>query len=118
MKRFARSSPDGGRFGTPSGCTSPFTREARSEFKPKGLRNDCRSQPVVGHDMDVDDVGLVGRRDALARLRAVVAGAVAGRGRLVLLNGEAGIGKTTLAAAVAEHAASAGAETLWASCWD
>lgn len=42
------------------------------------------------------DVAPVGRDDLLGRLRRAVDEAVAGRGLIVLLTGEAGIGKTTL----------------------
>jgi hypothetical protein len=45
--------------------------------------------------------GLVGRGDVLARLGRAVDDAVAGHGGLVLLTGEAGIGKTTVAARAA-----------------
>jgi DNA-binding NarL/FixJ family response regulator len=41
--------------------------------------------------------GLIGRRSERARLEAALAGALAGRGSLVLLSGEAGTGKTRLA---------------------
>ncbi|HVN13979.1 MAG TPA: AAA family ATPase, partial [Kineosporiaceae bacterium] len=43
---------------------------------------------------------LVGRDEELAALRASAAEAVAGRGSVVLVGGEAGVGKTTLARAV------------------
>src|SRR4051812_26860641 len=49
--------------------------------------------------------------------RAAVAAAVAGRGSLLFVTGEAGIGKTTAAQDVADAAAAAGAEVLWAACW-
>ena len=42
--------------------------------------------------------GLVGRQDVLAQLRRAVEDAARGRGRLLLLAGEAGIGKTAVAA--------------------
>jgi predicted ATPase len=48
---------------------------------------------------------LVERGDDLAALTALVDAASAGPGRLVFLGGEAGVGKTTLAAALAEVAA-------------
>src|SRR5690348_11881229 len=51
---------------------------------------------------------LVGREAQLATLAAMVADARAGRGRAVLILGEAGIGKTSLAEAAAVLAADAG----------
>ncbi|MCH2510201.1 MAG: ATP-binding protein [Dehalococcoidia bacterium] len=41
--------------------------------------------------------GLIGRRLELAGLTATLDGALAGRGQMVMLAGEPGIGKTTLA---------------------
>jgi predicted ATPase len=43
---------------------------------------------------------LIGRERELVRLRAALAAALAGTGRLALIGGEAGIGKTTLAEAL------------------
>ena len=56
--------------------------------------------------------GLVGRDRPLAELQALVEAALASRGGLVALTGEAGIGKTTLAAA-ADHAEQRGATVVW-----
>ncbi len=44
--------------------------------------------------------------------------ALAGRGGLVLLTGEPGIGKTALAREFVEHASARGAAWVWGSCWD
>jgi hypothetical protein len=55
----------------------------------------------------------VGRQGELDRLRARWAEAAAGRGRLVLVAGEPGIGKTRLVEELAERAAGDGAEVLW-----
>jgi len=60
--------------------------------------------------------GLIGRDEVLAVLRASFDQAEAGRGRLVLVGGEAGIGKTAVATAAAERAAAAGALVLWGRC--
>jgi hypothetical protein len=61
--------------------------------------------------------GLIGRREVLAVLRAAVEDAAAGRGRVVLLTGEPGIGKTAVAGGAAEVARELGALVLWAACW-
>ena len=60
---------------------------------------------------------LVGRDAALAVLRDALDGAARGRGGVALLAGEAGIGKTALAAELARRAAGAGARVLWGQCW-
>ncbi|HET8629858.1 MAG TPA: AAA family ATPase [Thermomicrobiales bacterium] len=61
---------------------------------------------------------LVGRDRELAALRACLAAALAGEGGLVLLGGEAGIGKTALAEAVGREAAARGALVLVGRCYD
>lgn len=61
---------------------------------------------------------LVGRGRELAQLDTALEDALAGRGGLVLLTGEPGIGKTALAREFVEHAATRGAAWAWGSCWD
>jgi predicted ATPase len=61
---------------------------------------------------------LVGRDVVLRASVAALDEAVAGRGRLVVLAGEAGIGKTTVAREIADRAAEAGAEVRWGACWE
>jgi hypothetical protein len=61
--------------------------------------------------------GLVGRGDVLARLGRAVDDAVAGHGGLVLLTGEAGIGKTTVAARAAAEAERRGVLAVWGWGW-
>jgi predicted ATPase len=60
----------------------------------------------------------VGRVHELEQLTAALHGASSGRGRLVLLSGEAGIGKTRLADEVATRAAAQGVRVLWGRCWE
>jgi len=61
--------------------------------------------------------GPVGRADVLDGLRRIVDQAVAGRGQIMLLAGEAGIGKTTMLAAAADYAESRGARVAWGWGW-
>ncbi|SHF58120.1 AfsR/SARP family transcriptional regulator [Geodermatophilus nigrescens] len=64
------------------------------------------------------DDGLVGRQEELARLRAVAESAAAGRPAVVVLGGEAGIGKTRLAEAVAAMSRAAGWAVAESRCAD
>src|SRR5689334_2754126 len=61
---------------------------------------------------------LVGREREQATLRDALAVALAGRGSLVLIGGEAGIGKTALAEWLCVEAAHRGALTLAGRCYD
>ena len=60
----------------------------------------------------------VGRAGELAALDTALDGALGGRGRLVLVSGEAGIGKTYLVEQVTAHATDRDMAVLWATCWD
>ena len=60
----------------------------------------------------------VGRTNALATLEAAWDLALAGTTRLALVSGEPGIGKTSVAAALAEHARSKGALVVYGQCDD
>jgi predicted ATPase len=61
---------------------------------------------------------LVGRRLAIGALSSAVDAAARGAGGVVLLAGEAGIGKTALAAEAVAYAKARGAETVWGTCWE
>ena len=61
---------------------------------------------------------LVGRAAELAEGQAAVDAALAGGGGLLLVTGEAGIGKTRLAEELAAYAEKHGAAVRWASCWE
>ncbi len=57
--------------------------------------------------------GFVGRQQELADLKAALEDSLAGRGRLVMLVGEAGIGKTRTAQELVALAPQRGALALW-----
>jgi DNA-binding winged helix-turn-helix (wHTH) protein/tetratricopeptide (TPR) repeat protein len=60
----------------------------------------------------------VGREDALAQFDTALGAAVAGRGRVVAVTGEPGIGKTRLLDELASRAGSRGAQVLAAWCYE
>jgi DNA-binding CsgD family transcriptional regulator len=61
---------------------------------------------------------VVGRAREQVFLREELAAAIGGNGRLILLGGEAGIGKTTLANDIAREATARGATVLAGHCFD
>ena len=73
--------------------------------------------------VDVDDPAprpgavFVGRERELGELHPALDGALAGRGGLVLIAGEAGIGKTRLIEELARYAVERDVQALWAHCW-
>jgi hypothetical protein len=60
---------------------------------------------------------LVGRDALLVQIGSRLADLDESRGALVLLTGEAGIGKTRLAEEIATRARASGARVAWATCW-
>jgi predicted ATPase len=60
----------------------------------------------------------VGREHELALLERSLADARAGRGRLVVLTGDRGSGKSRLADELASRAKGVGARVLWGGCWE
>ena len=61
---------------------------------------------------------LVGRRLITGALHAAVDAAVGGAGGVVLLTGEAGMGKTALASEAVAYAKALGAAAAWGTCWE
>jgi AAA ATPase domain len=60
----------------------------------------------------------VGRDRELAELVAGLEDAIDGRGRLFLIAGEPGIGKTWVVERLAGHATNQGTQVLWGRCWE
>jgi class 3 adenylate cyclase/tetratricopeptide (TPR) repeat protein len=69
-------------------------------------------------DLVASGGSFVGREHETAILRDALTDTLAGRGRLVMLAGEPGIGKTRLAEEAALDAAANGVRVLWGRCWE
>jgi KaiC/GvpD/RAD55 family RecA-like ATPase len=61
---------------------------------------------------------LIGRERELAEIAHALDGVASGRGRLVALVGEPGVGKTRLADEAAASAAARGVLVVWGRCWE
>ncbi|HWC25340.1 MAG TPA: AAA family ATPase [Solirubrobacteraceae bacterium] len=61
---------------------------------------------------------LVGRDRELSELRQGLEAALSGRGRLFMVAGEPGVGKTALADAIGAEAVATGATVLWGRAWE
>ncbi|MEV4509991.1 BTAD domain-containing putative transcriptional regulator [Dactylosporangium sp. NPDC049525] len=87
---------------------------------PPDRRDAADGRDVVDRRDAVDrrPRGLVGRAVELATLDGHLDAARRDGGRMVAVVGEAGIGKTTLATAVADRAAAAGIPVVWGRCPD
>ena len=68
--------------------------------------------------MNVGAGSLVGRDRELAELRQGLDNALAGRGRLFMVAGDPGVGKTALADAIGAEAVASGATVLWGRAWE
>ena len=90
-------------------------------------------QAIIGQDQRLDLQGetqvrafpevrrsaaFVGRQRELSELAGALEDAAGGQGRLVLVSGEPGIGKSRLAAELARHARAHGAQVLVGRCWE
>jgi tetratricopeptide (TPR) repeat protein len=72
-----------------------------------------------GHELGAMADGLfVGRQKELAQLQAMLADVSSEQGRLVMLAGEPGIGKTRTAQELATYADYTGAQVLWGRCYE
>jgi len=64
------------------------------------------------------DIPLVGRTAEIGRIDAAIAAVGDGQGRVLMLAGEPGIGKSTLARAAATRAEAAGLTVYWGFAWE
>ena len=99
------------RWRRPPRCSS---RSARARWPRRRGRARCRARRA---EAAPDELPLIGREEDLAALAAAHE-AAAEHGRLAVVEGEAGIGKTRLLAELAEHAREQGAVVLSARCHD
>jgi DNA-binding SARP family transcriptional activator len=76
------------------------------------------ARPATTPPPPAGDGELGGRDGQLAVLDAALTGAAAGRGRVVLVAGEPGIGKTRLAEEVARRATAQGIQVVWGRCYE
>src|SRR5438477_8253087 len=72
----------------------------------------------MGQESSPSASGFVGRAREIDELKAGLAEALSGCGRLFLLSGEPGIGKTRLAEELGLHARTRGADVVWGRCWE
>ena len=84
---------------------------------PSALRKTSVPEDGVHLGAQEGDV-FVGRQRELAELEAGLGDALAGRGRVFLIGGEAGIGKTRLVDELSSRARDRGARVLWGRCWE
>ncbi len=96
-----------------SDLAQPAARPARSRDPAGRPGSVAASRGLAGRDRE-----LIGRDRELGELTGTWARAAAGEPGVVLIVGEAGIGKTRLAKALAAEAASGGAMVLAARCYE
>ncbi|MFN8536853.1 MAG: ATP-binding protein [Thermomicrobiales bacterium] len=76
------------------------------------------AEPADAAPRPTSNPSLVGRSREIATLRAALTSALAGRGSLVLIGGEAGLGKTALAEALCHEATGRDVLVLAGRCYD
>jgi DNA-binding SARP family transcriptional activator len=93
--------------------------QALRELHQAILRHDAAIEPAAPRNAPAATRGaFVGRKAELDELLAGLDDAIAGRGRLFLLVGEPGIGKSRLAEELAARASARGARILVGRCWE
>jgi class 3 adenylate cyclase/RecA/RadA recombinase len=104
----------------------------RADKRPQGSPEVKQALQAIGSALDerpaspaaaegleaLTDLGFVGRESELAALRAAADAAISGRGSIVAVAGEPGIGKTRLVSEAAAYAELRGAKVVWGRCLD
>ncbi|MEU7852187.1 BTAD domain-containing putative transcriptional regulator [Nonomuraea sp. NPDC049141] len=105
---------------TAPGLTAPtaFTTPAPDSWGAAARTGTSADGPFNGDGTKAAGEWLVARDDQLRLVEELLADARRGRGGLLLVTGEAGIGKTSLARAAAEVATARGFQTAWGRCLD
>ncbi|MER7505957.1 BTAD domain-containing putative transcriptional regulator [Nonomuraea pusilla] len=101
----ARTAPPGTEAGTHMGLVGPPAGAAGAAPVSAAV-----SAAVVAHD------GLIARQGQLRRVRERLADVQRGQGGVLLVTGEAGIGKTRFAQAAADEASARGFTVAWGRC--
>lgn len=98
-----------------------FATDFVEDAKLKGVARSVpvyRVQAEVRRSLFIKNKGdIVGRRTELRALRDAVGESIAGSGRVCVVSGEAGIGKSRLGAKVVEEAEERGARSLYGICY-
>ena len=82
---------------------------------------DGAGAPLSGEDHSLDSLAggvFVGRQQEMGELKACLEDSLSGRGRMVTLVGEPGIGKSRTAQELATYAGLRGAQVLWGRCYE
>ncbi len=104
-------------------CLHVLSKKCGHE-KPQGARSCdfCDQDLNTPSDSTITDVvrssGFVGRQRELGELTSALGDAISGHGRLVLLGGDPGIGKTCIVQELAAIADARSADVFWEHCYE
>lgn len=93
-------------------------QQVREDYRPRAISTQGTPATSPGEAPAPAAEIFVGREAELGRLRDALAAARAGQGRLVLVGGEMGIGKSHLARRLATEVKLEGQDVLWGRVWE